>query len=54
MKLDTCLTQFTKIILKWIKDSNVRTETIKILEEKLGWKDPDINHHEDILSLMPK
>ena len=53
-KLDPFLTSYTKLNSRWIKDLNIRPNTIKTLEENLGIIIQDIGIGKDVMTKTPK
>ena len=54
MKLPHQLTPYTKINSWWIKDLNRSCETIKVLEENIGWKISDTPHSNIFIDMFPQ
>ena len=53
MKLENFLISYTRINSKWIKDLNVRAETIKLSEDNIGRTLSDINHSKILYDTPP-
>ena len=54
VKLEHILSPYTKINSKWLKDLNIRHDTIRPLKENIGITSSDINHTNVFLGQFPK
>ena len=54
MTLECTLTPYTKINSEWLKDLNIRHDSIKLLEENIGKTFSDVNPTNVFLGQSPK
>jgi hypothetical protein len=50
MRIDLCLSLFTKVKYKWIKELHIKPETLKLIEEKVGKSLEDMGTGEKVLN----